>query len=138
MTIESENAHEEVKEIVEKCIRCGRCNLFCPVLKVMKEEAYSPRGQVIMLDDNYFDPPEPETASDIDITIKTSRNTTSDYLQFAFEKLWSIDQGDIDFSFQDYYLMGNVTYILKPTTYETGAKLTITEVNALDDDFYEG
>lgn len=55
MSIESENAREEIKEIVEKCIKCGRCNLLCPVLKVMREEQYSPRGQMIMLEDGYFD-----------------------------------------------------------------------------------
>jgi len=55
MTIESDNAKEEIKEIVEKCIRCGLCKELCPVLKVLREERYSPRGQVIILDNNYFE-----------------------------------------------------------------------------------
>jgi len=55
MSIETNNAKEEIKEIVEKCIKCGRCNLLCPVLKVMREEQYSPRGQTIMLDNGNFE-----------------------------------------------------------------------------------
>jgi len=55
MSIETDNAKEEIKEIVEKCIKCGRCNLLCPVLKVMREEQYSPRGQIIMLDNGNFE-----------------------------------------------------------------------------------
>jgi len=55
MSIESENAKEEIKEIVEKCIRCGLCKNLCPVLKVMREEQYSPRGKAIILDNDYFE-----------------------------------------------------------------------------------
>ena len=55
MTIESDNAKEEIKEIVEKCIRCGFCRELCPVLKVMRTEQYSPRGRAIFLDNNYVD-----------------------------------------------------------------------------------
>ena len=55
MTIESDNAKEEIKEIIEKCFRCGFCKSLCPVLKVMREEQYGPRGKVIMLDNNYID-----------------------------------------------------------------------------------
>lgn len=55
MSIESENAKEEIKEIVEKCFRCGRCKALCPVLKVMRQENYSPRGKAIILDNNSFE-----------------------------------------------------------------------------------
>ena len=55
MTIESDNAKEEVKDIIEKCIKCGKCNLFCPVLKVMREEQYSPRGKAIILGEGNFE-----------------------------------------------------------------------------------
>tara|TARA_Y100000310_G_scaffold162257_1_gene162252 strand:+ start:8857 stop:9234 length:378 start_codon:yes stop_codon:yes gene_type:complete len=55
MTIESENAKEEIKEIVEKCFRCGRCKSLCPVLRVMREEQYSPRGQTIILDNDFYE-----------------------------------------------------------------------------------
>jgi len=55
MTIESDNAKEEIKEIVEKCVRCGLCKELCPVLKVLREERYGPRGQAIILDNNFFE-----------------------------------------------------------------------------------
>jgi Fe-S oxidoreductase len=55
MTIESENAKEEIKEIVEKCFRCGRCKSLCPVLRVMREEQYSPRGKAIILDNDFYE-----------------------------------------------------------------------------------
>jgi len=50
MTIEADNAREEIKEIVEKCFRCGKCKLLCPVLRVLRGEHNSPRGRAIMLD----------------------------------------------------------------------------------------
>ncbi len=55
MTIESDNAKEEIKEIVEKCIRCGLCKSLCPVFKVMREEQFSPRGKAIILDNNAYE-----------------------------------------------------------------------------------
>ena len=55
MTIESENAKQEIKEIVEKCVRCGRCKSLCPVLRIIREEQYSPRGQAIILDNGFFE-----------------------------------------------------------------------------------
>lgn len=54
-TIESENAREEVKEIIEKCVRCGMCKSLCPVFKIIREEAVSPRGKAILLQDNIYD-----------------------------------------------------------------------------------
>jgi len=79
----------------------------------------------------------PLTASDLDCTIKTSRNATNDYLSFAFEKLIHIDRPDWSFSQNDYHLTMDVPMLIKPTSHETGAKLTITEVNVLTDDRYE-
>ncbi|MBT4135307.1 (Fe-S)-binding protein [archaeon] len=55
MSIESDNAKENVKDIVDKCIKCGMCNSLCPVLKIVREEQSSPRGKAILLDSNYFE-----------------------------------------------------------------------------------
>ena len=55
MAVESENAKEEAKEIVEKCIKCGLCKELCPVFKIMREEHFSPRGKVIMFDNDNFE-----------------------------------------------------------------------------------
>ena len=55
MTIESDNAKEDVKEIVEKCIKCGMCKPLCPVFKIMREEQYSPRGKAIILNNNAYE-----------------------------------------------------------------------------------
>jgi len=54
MTIESDNAKEEIKEIVEKCIRCGLCKQLCPVFKIMREEQFSPRGKTILLNNSFY------------------------------------------------------------------------------------
>ncbi len=55
MSIETDNCKEEIKEIVEKCIKCGRCKILCPVFKVLREEQFSPRGKAIILDNNNFE-----------------------------------------------------------------------------------
>jgi Fe-S oxidoreductase len=55
MIIESYNAREEIREIVNGCIKCGLCRSLCPVLKVVREETYSPRGRAIMLDNDFVD-----------------------------------------------------------------------------------
>ena len=55
MSIEASNAKQEIKEAIEKCIKCGLCKPLCPVLKVMREEQYSPRGQISLLDNNHFE-----------------------------------------------------------------------------------
>jgi Fe-S oxidoreductase len=55
MTIETDNAKEEIKEIVERCIRCGKCRKLCSVLRVMREEQYSPRGKAVILDNGHFE-----------------------------------------------------------------------------------
>ena len=55
MTIESDNAREEIREIVDKCINCGMCKSRDSIFKVMREEQYSPRGKAIMLKNNQYD-----------------------------------------------------------------------------------
>lgn len=54
MTIEIDNAKEEIKEIIEKCINCGLCKFNCPVYRILREEKYSPRGKAILLNNDYF------------------------------------------------------------------------------------
>ncbi|MDP2925511.1 MAG: (Fe-S)-binding protein [Nanoarchaeota archaeon] len=55
MTAENFNAKEEIKEIVEGCIKCGLCRSICPVLRVLREENYSPRGKAIMLENDIIE-----------------------------------------------------------------------------------
>ena len=55
MTIESDNAKEEIREIVEKCINCGMCKSRDSIFRAMREEQYSPRGKAIMLKNNQYD-----------------------------------------------------------------------------------
>ncbi|MBI2630350.1 (Fe-S)-binding protein [Candidatus Pacearchaeota archaeon] len=55
MTIESENAREEIKEIVKKCITCGICKSLCPVFKTIREEKVSPRGKTMLLKKEVYD-----------------------------------------------------------------------------------
>lgn len=54
-SIEEKNAREEISEIVEKCTRCGLCKELCPVFKVLREEASSPRGHAILLSNKVFE-----------------------------------------------------------------------------------
>ena len=53
--IETENAKEEITELMEKCIKCGLCKGLCPVFKIIREEQYSPRGHAILLSNNIID-----------------------------------------------------------------------------------
>ena len=55
MAIESENAKEEIREIIEGCIKCGLCKSLCPVLRVLREEQFSPRGKAIILDNGFIE-----------------------------------------------------------------------------------
>jgi Fe-S oxidoreductase len=55
MSVESDNAKEEIKEIVEKCIRCGLCKSLCPVFRIIREEQSSPRGKAIILDNDGYE-----------------------------------------------------------------------------------
>lgn len=53
--IEAGNLTEEIKEILEPCIRCGMCKSLCPVFKILREECYSPRGHAIQLSEGVID-----------------------------------------------------------------------------------
>ncbi len=55
MESEAQNAAEEAKEIIERCINCGMCKALCPVFSVMREEALSPRGKAILLKNDVYD-----------------------------------------------------------------------------------
>lgn len=55
MEIETENAIEEIKDIVEKCMKCGMCKGRCPVFGVLKDEIHSPRGKTILLNEGIFE-----------------------------------------------------------------------------------
>ena len=55
MNLEIENTKEEIKETVERCIKCGMCRSLCPVLRIMREEEYSPRGKAMILENNFFE-----------------------------------------------------------------------------------
>jgi Fe-S oxidoreductase len=47
--VELGNIKEEISSAIGNCISCGMCKTLCPVFKVLKEEAISPRGHVIDL-----------------------------------------------------------------------------------------
>ena len=55
MSIEVTNSKEEIREIVEKCTKCGLCKNLCPVFKIMREEQYSPRGMAILLNNEDYE-----------------------------------------------------------------------------------
>ena len=91
---------------------------------------------VAHLNDTIFAQLDPATASDVDITLKISRNTTNDWIRFAFEKLWSNDQSDPTY-FMNYHLDHRVKFVPKPAAVETGAVTWIREVNQVSDAIYE-
>lgn len=55
MSIEIDNAKQEIKEAVERCIKCGLCKPFCPVFLALREEHFSPRGKAIILNSGNFE-----------------------------------------------------------------------------------
>lgn len=55
MKIESENAKERLKELLEKCIKCGMCKALCPVFQTLREEDLGPRGRIILLENEIYD-----------------------------------------------------------------------------------
>jgi hypothetical protein len=81
---------------------------------------------------------EPDETDDVDLTLKISRNTTSDYIQCAWAKAYPIEAPlSLSYSYHNAKLVAPITYAAKPAWQETGATWTITEVNSLDDDRYE-
>jgi heterodisulfide reductase subunit C len=55
MSIEVDNAKEEAREIASRCFKCGLCKSNCAVLRIMREEQFSPRGKAVLLNDNVFE-----------------------------------------------------------------------------------
>ena len=53
--IEAKNLQEEITEILSPCIKCGMCKSLCPVFKILREEAVSPRGHAIVLSNKTLD-----------------------------------------------------------------------------------
>ena len=53
--IEAQNLIEEISEILEPCVKCGMCKSLCPVFKIIREEAVSPRGHAILLSDKIIE-----------------------------------------------------------------------------------
>ncbi len=53
--VEANNAVENAREQLEKCIKCGMCKSLCPVFKVLKEEGVSPRGHAIFINNNVLE-----------------------------------------------------------------------------------
>lgn len=53
--VEEHNTKLEIKEIVGKCIQCGMCNNFCPVLREIRAEENSPRGLAVAMDQGFFE-----------------------------------------------------------------------------------
>lgn len=53
--IEAENLINEIQEILEPCVKCGMCKSLCPVFKILREEAYSPRGHAILLNEKIIE-----------------------------------------------------------------------------------
>src|SRR3989344_7563582 len=54
MSVESENAREEIKEIVGKCIHCGMCKPIDSISRVTREESSSPRGKALILREGFI------------------------------------------------------------------------------------
>lgn len=55
MSIEADNAKEEIKELVTGCNKCGLCNVYSPTFKILRNEVFSPRGQVIILGNSGYE-----------------------------------------------------------------------------------
>jgi fumarate reductase (CoM/CoB) subunit B len=53
--IQADNLLEEIQEILGPCVRCGMCKSLCPVFKILREEAVSPRGKAIILSEKILD-----------------------------------------------------------------------------------
>ena len=55
MTVESDNAKEKIMEMIDKCIKCGLCKADCPVFNILREETYSGRGKILILEEGVYD-----------------------------------------------------------------------------------
>ncbi|MEM0465343.1 MAG: 4Fe-4S dicluster domain-containing protein [Candidatus Pacearchaeota archaeon] len=55
MGVEIDNAKQAAIEIVKECFKCGLCRELCPVLRVEREEHYSPRGKSFIINNSNFE-----------------------------------------------------------------------------------
>ncbi len=53
-TIESHNAREEVRELIQGSLKSGFSKALDPVYKVIKEETISPRGQLLNMEKGIY------------------------------------------------------------------------------------
>lgn len=53
--VEINNAQEEIREILQGCVKCGLCKSLCPVFKTLREETQGPRGRAILLQEDIYD-----------------------------------------------------------------------------------
>jgi hypothetical protein len=72
----------------------------------------------------------PGTASDVDLKFDLVTTASTRSLTIDFEKVWHTD-GNWDGWFNNFTAQSHHEFVLKPTAFETGAKLTITEYNDL-------
>jgi len=47
--VEITNLIEDISLALEPCIKCGMCKSLCPVFRILREEAISPRGKSVLL-----------------------------------------------------------------------------------------
>ncbi len=40
---------QEIRREVSKCVRCGFCRSYCPVLNVLGWDSFGPRGRVVII-----------------------------------------------------------------------------------------
>jgi|GEM_PF-5361434 len=81
---------------------------------------------------------DPDGDHNVNFTVKISRNTSTDYVQFAFAKIWNMAEEDGNFDYNDYYFKQKLNFIGLSSEYETGAETTITLKDAFDNTRYEG
>lgn len=105
-------------------VRTGKRSIMLETLQLVEDDT-------LFADSHGLDP---TAANDVDITLRLYRNTTNDYVQFAFEKLQPIRC--VSSLYDDFIYQLTTQWVLNP--HETGNKLTITVVDDLDDDRYEG
>jgi Fe-S oxidoreductase len=53
--IEMYNIQQEIEEILETCTKCGMCKANCPIFKNKLQEEFSPRGQVLLMQEGVED-----------------------------------------------------------------------------------
>jgi len=56
MSVEAENAKEEIRDLLRGCLFSGIPNGSCAIFRVVKNECVSPRGQLLILKGGVYDP----------------------------------------------------------------------------------